>query len=66
MPLAYSKNKQHIYKWVAANREKLNEYKRVYYRTEDKIQYKRNYYLKMKLVGNLKYLPFFYSDVIIL
>lgn len=30
MPLEYSKNKKHIYKWREANKEKFNEKERMY------------------------------------
>lgn len=70
MPVPYAQNKKHIYKWVNNNRQKFNEYCLSKYSKDnynDKArETKMIYYNKMKIVGNLKYLPFYNSDEIIL
>lgn len=70
MPLPYAQNKKHVYKWIENNRRKLYDYQMSRYSKDNYDDKKREskmiYYNKMKIVGNLRYLPFYHSDQIIL
>jgi len=52
MPLTYEKNKQHIYNWIANNKEKVNVNRmNSYYNNKEKIlrRQKELYYYKKEL-----------------
>lgn len=60
MPLTYSKNKKHCYKWVENNRERWNDYMNQRYNPSKR----KELYALQKTVVLLKVLPFFKSETI--
>lgn len=60
MPLAYSKNKKHCYKWVENNRAEWNAYIKKRYNPDKR----REKYAIQKSVMLLKVLPFFKCELI--
>ena len=67
MPLKYSQNKKHVYKWIENNKDRYRELNRLCKLRnydDDKREKKRLYYQAKKQIGLLKEFPFFHCDVI--